>query len=303
MKWVVALLLASLLAGCASSDEPAVTPAPEPSQQPPATEEPPTTTPSNTSMAPIFPIAYEQRDCNAVVLIHAVDFATANGILPLGYTAADMGYLMDLPANLNLAAIGLITYTCQDDDLGVGPHTQAALSVFIDAPVFNGTQSSRDEVFLNVYEVHRFFTNETQAARYAAAGWNVTTGLEAGVTTYIAPPADLDQHQAPQPASATTEGTLDGTQQCIGGVTGATGFRLKHENIRFWQETPGGVSLVEYSLNKHGRGGVSFCQYAEDSLVAQTLGRTTCQPGENVGLTVADFQVTGTIEHFPGVYA
>ncbi|MGB1585799.1 MAG: hypothetical protein ACPHID_01980 [Thermoplasmatota archaeon] len=303
MRWVAAIcIIGLLLAGC--TEEAAPTPA---APQPVVPTTPPSEDPgipvTNETETSVFPITYSHQDCEAIVFIHAVDFATANQLLPLGYTAADMGYLMDLPANINLAAIGLITYTCQEDDLGVGAHTQAALSVFINAPVLEGVQASREEVFINVYELHRFFSDDAQAARYQLAGWNVTTGLTGGVSNVIAPPADLDDHRLPQPGSGASEGILNGTQQWIGGVSGATGFRLKHEQVRFWQETPDGVSMVGFTLDKHGRGAVSLCQYAEGSLIAQTIGRTSCQPGENFGLTVSDFNVVGTIEHFPGVSA
>lgn len=299
----VATLLCLLLAGCAT-DEPA--PEPEPTTATTTAPAPAPVVPepvAPSANATQFPLFYTQNNCETVVFIHAVDFAHANSILPIGYVAADLGYLMDLPINLNLAAIGLITYTCQDDDLGVGEHTQAAISVFIETPAINGLQETRDDIFLNVYELHRYFSNDAQAARYAEAGWNLTTGLGGGVVNYIAPQVDNEEHRIPQPAAATSAGTLGGETIWNGGVTGATGFRLQHESIRFWQETPGGVSFVQYTVDKHGRGAASFCEYHPDSLIATLLGRTDCEAGENLGMTVSDFNVVGEIHHLPGVRA
>lgn len=300
--WIVAAcVLFAALAGCAAKQ--ADVPEPVASITTTTTTTAPPA-PVNQS-SPVFPIHYQNFDCDAVVFVHAVDFPHANARLPVGYVASDLGRLLNLTVNLDRAAVGLITYECDDDDLGSGPHSHAALSVFIDAPVISGVQTERSEIFLDVYELHRFISSPEQAVAYAAAGWNHTVGIDMSVDYFVAEPLPdlgVDPRQ-PNPIIATSTGSINGTQEWTGGIGGGTSYLLGHETIRFWQDTPTGVSYQEFSLDRHGRGSAAGCNYNNLGPVAAALGRAGCDPGEGLGLGFQSFNVAGAFYHLPGVHA
>lgn len=303
MRWAMWLLLGSLLAGCS---EPAEAPAPVP------------TTPGDPVMAPPQPMptppipgtvaavnqTFSQTDCDAVIFVHAVDFPEANAMLPLGYVAADLGHLLDVPTNLNRAAIGLIAYTCADDGLGAGPHAHAALAVFVDAPSIQRQQVGRPDVFLNIYERGRFISAPSQQEALDAIHWNTTLGLDLTIDVAVAEPlpdAGLDPRQ-PNPLTATSEGSLNGTRMWTGGASGATAYQLVDRPLRFWQDTPEGVSYQEFVVDRNGRGGISACVYDEGP-VRDALGRGSCLQEDGLGLLFQDFNVTGRFVHLAGVHA
>ena len=303
MRWALWLLMGALLAGCS---EPAAAPEPSPAPGAPIMQrQEPEPLPEPAPAPALAPTAstFTHLGCDAVVFVHAMDFADANARLPLGYVAADLGYLLDLPTNVNRGAVGLITYACADDQ-GRGGHSQASIGIFVDPPSVQGQQVGRPDVFIDVYEFGRFFSDAEHAAPYRAAHWNVTTNLTVDVQVVvpeILPDLGADPRQ-PNPLVVTSEGHIDGERAWTGGAGGATAYRLANQTIRFWHDSPAGVSYLEYTLDRGGRGGASTCIY-DPGPVRDAMDRSRCLEEDGLGLVFEDFSVQGRIVHLPGVHA
>lgn len=304
----VLLLVMALLAGCLQGDP---DPGPGDEDAPPSdgdgapeepsdgndTQEPPST-PSTTFTA---------TGCNAVVLLAIDDYDNIDDFLPAGFVPADVVSLLRLTeedqAFLGQGAIGVVTASCEDNSITGAPFGLAFAGTLVYTPDIPQVSTSYVDGYQGLFAA----TDPQIAALFASYGWPAKAGLDLDMAVLL----DQDVHEpvdvrVPGAAVAQVTGTIDGTQVFDGIALASATYHTSDQDedldeIRFWHDTPGGLSYFENVLDTNGKSGSADCTFAGE--YAELIGRAQCDPGNTIGLIVADFGLETTLVLLDDVHA
>lgn len=253
------------------------------------------------------PFTFNATGCNAVVLLAIDDYGVIEDVIPAGFIPADVVSLLRLSfvsgeVHLGQGAIGVVTVHCQQSDLTGGPFSIATAGALVETPELSQVNTS----WVDGYQ-GRFATDAPAIAElFTQYGWPVDEGLEMDLAVLVDEDSHDEAGESAIPGSAVGQvtGTIADTMVFDGIVTASTTYHTSNaqtDAIRFWHDTPLGLSYFENQVDVHGKSGAADCSFGGD--YAELTGRTECEPGSAIGIVVADFELRTTLVRLDGIHA
>lgn len=303
-SWSILAVLLLAASGCLDSSEPEPTPSDDPIADP------------VTPARPVLPVltddgldsfSFNATGCNAMVSLHIDDYGAMDDFLPAGFIPADVMSLLKLQDNVFIGqgAYGAIIAECAASDITNGSFSVVMPGTLVDAPLL---ETNMPPSWVDAYEDFIMVSDPDVAELFETYGWDV----EPNVTASVIVGRDVDVHDevnSQVPGLGVALGSIVQNETTIFNtfVTGGPTFHTsgsEAKGIRFWFDTPDGLSLFEVELSEHGKSGPVVCQYMAPSRMDDTFGaRTVCEPGGSIGLVIADFDFRATMTLLEGVHA
>ncbi len=270
MRYVAAVALVALLAGCASSGT--------------TTSSGPTPQPMN---AKPFTMQNDVGGCTEDVGLLLVAPADAQRLLPAGWIAADARAFLGTPVDTGQGLLWLNGYSCATSTLGGPDLSGAEISVLVNAPTLvNGTVPSSS---FHTYELTHVTSNATFATLLRSIGLPTIVGT---VT-----------NDAPLPGGMVNRGVQvhAGTDVLYSVRFLGTPNQPLTGTATFWHESGNGTMYTRYETSNTplDEGYVTAC--AIGPLVAALIQQTTC-PATTLGARATTATFTGTLAWMPGAH-
>lgn len=265
-RWAACVTLASLLlAGCSSpaSDLDDNLAAGAPDAAPPVVD--------------AFSMPMSASDCLELGVVILVSMAHAQSQLPEGFVAADAQAFFGSPTPFNRAAVFLTNTRCDTTDLAEAGLTEALVGITIEDPGLpaNGTAT------VHFYEPARGTDTPAMRLLMDRVGWATQADSIQSTAAFVplvqgsgvvsnngTAVYDMAVRASPMPA------TFSGT-------------------YRWWQQTPLGVGLFDYTLSVDGYIGHATCNIAPGAVAARAAGTTTCTDANSVGVIAPGLSFEG----------
>ncbi len=224
-----------------------------------------------------FDVAFSASDCLELGVVIFVSLQHAQSLLPEGFVAADAQDFLGTPTPFNRAAVFLTDTHCAQSNLSADPLTEALIGITIEAPDLPAT----GEATVHFYQL----AAGTQTGKVAELLSRVNWTIQADEMTAALSSGPLLQ--------ATGSVSLNGTKVYDLGVTSSPMTTAFGGTYRWWQQTPYGVGLFDYTLEVDGYLGRATCTITPGTLAAKAAATTSCATAEALGIIADGLEFTG----------